>query len=293
MLTLAALHFQARRLLLEAGLPTPDLDARLLIEDATGTSHADVITNPGKEVGGLQAAALEAALARRLAGEPVHRILGWREFYGLRLCLSKETLEPRPDTETLVDAALPRLRDIAAREGGCHILDLGTGTGAVALALLSEVPLATAMATDVSEDALSTAATNARANGLADRFQALQSDWFAEVEGRFHAILSNPPYISVADHAALDRSTKDFDPARALIGGEDGLDAYRAIATGAAGHLVEGGFVAVEIGHDQRESAAAVFEAEGWRLRGAKRDLGGNDRVLIFERPGAECRNAK
>ena len=141
------------------------------------------------------AARIEDALARRLAGEPVHRIFGFRDFYGLRLTLSPATLEPRPDTETLVDAMLPFLRAVASREGRCRILDLGTGTGAIALALASQVTEAEVTATDISDEALATAAGNAADAGLADRFIPLHSDWFSAIGGKFHAIVSNPPYI--------------------------------------------------------------------------------------------------
>ena len=134
-------------------------------------------------IGPEAVAAIRQAIARRVAGEPVHRILGFRDFYGLRLFLSPETLEPRPDTETLVDAVLPFLRETAAREGVCRILDLGTGTGAIALALLAEVPQATAVGVDISADALATAGRNARENGLSGRFQAVQSDWFEKISG--------------------------------------------------------------------------------------------------------------
>src|SRR5690606_13622064 len=146
-------------------------------------------------------AAVEAALERRSAGEPVHRILGFREFYGLELSLSAQTLEPRPDTEILIDAILPFMRDVTARDGACRVLDLGTGTGAIALALLANVPDATAIGVDVSPDALATAARNAAGLGLADRFTALRSDWFSQINGRFHVIASNPPYIRSDDIA--------------------------------------------------------------------------------------------
>ena len=140
-------------------------------------------------------ARIDDALARRLAGEPVHRIFGYRDFYGLRLKLSPQTLEPRPDTETLVDAILPFLREIGKREGHCRILDLGTGTGAIALALASQIPEAMVTATDISQEALATAAANAADAGLADRFIPVLSDWFSAIDGKFHAIVSNPPYI--------------------------------------------------------------------------------------------------
>src|SRR5690606_12131695 len=152
---------------------------------------------------------------RRAAGEPVHRILGFREFYGLKLFLSPATLEPRPDTETLVDAVLPFLRRMAAREGACRVLDLGTGTGALALALLAEVPQATAVGADISVDALATAERNALENGLSSRFQAIRSDWFEKISGTFHAIVANPPYIPSYELETLQSEVRDHDPAMA------------------------------------------------------------------------------
>lgn len=277
--TLAELIREARSAL--ASSPTADLDARLLVEHFTETSRADAILRADRQIPPKQEAALRAALSRRVGGEPVHRILGWREFYGLKLGLSPETLEPRPDTETLVDAMIERLRRVKAG-GRCRILDLGTGTGAIGLALLSQLPGATVVATDISAEALATAAANAEALGLAPRFSTLQSDWFSAVEGRFHGIVSNPPYIKPRDYETLDRSVKDFDPVRALVGGDDGLDAYRKIAARAGSHLEPGGFVGVETGFDQREDVTAIFEAQDFSLVEAKDDLGGNHRVLVF-----------
>jgi release factor glutamine methyltransferase len=223
-------------------------------------------------------------VARRAAGEPVHRILGFREFYGLKLFLSPETLEPRPDTETLVDAVLPFLRQTAAREGACRVLDLGTGTGAIALALLAEVPQATAVGVDISADALSTASRNARENGLSGRFQAVHSDWFENISGTFHAIVANPPYIPANELQTLQSEVRNFDPARALDGGADGLDAYRTIAGQAKAYLDATGRLAVEIGHTQKEDVSRLFEAAGFQVVEARKDLAGHERVLVFQR---------
>jgi len=214
----------------------------------------------------------------------VHRILGYREFYGLRLSLSAETLEPRPDTETLVDAILPFARATAERLGECNILDLGTGTGAIALALLSAVPVATATGVDISLDALSTAARNAAELGLGGRFKALNSNWFEKVSGRYHVIASNPPYIPGRDIGNLQDEVRDFDPHQALDGGVDGLDPYRVIAAKAERFLEIQGKVAVEIGYTQKSEVTGLFTAAGYTVAGAYGDLGGNDRVLVFER---------
>jgi len=282
-LSLREMLQRARQRLTDAGIPEATLDARLLVEHFSGTTRIDAITDPEREVGSDIVEAIDAVLARRLAGEPVHRILGFRDFYGLRLSLSPETLEPRPDTETLVDAVLPFVRKTVARQGECSILDLGTGTGAIALALLHLVPAARATGADISDDALATAATNALTLGLAERFCARKSDWFAKISGRYDAIVSNPPYISSNTIETLQKEVRDFDPHRALDGGQDGLHAYRAIADSAANHLEEDGIVAVEIGNTQKQDVSAIFAEADFDLVDARRDLAGNDRVLVFK----------
>lgn len=280
--TLGELLASARNRLSQAGTGDHGLDARLLVEHVTGTARADAIARPDEPVPAAAVEALDAALVRRLAGEPVHRILGFREFYGLRLALSAGTLEPRPDTETLVEAVLPLVEGAAARQGRCRVLDLGTGTGAIALALLSAVPSATAIGVDISDDALATAARNARQLGLADRFTATKSDWFSKISGLFDGIVSNPPYIRSNDIGALQVEVRDFDPHRALDGGHDGLDAYRLIANGAKPFLAPEGFLAVEIGDTQKAEVGQVFRQAGFVLTDARADLAGNDRVLVF-----------
>lgn len=280
--TLSQLLRRARAWLREAGVETPDLDARLLVGHFAGTTHADAIADPDRMIAGEAVGRLEAALARRAAGEPVHRILGHRDFYGLTLSLSPETLEPRPDTETLVDLVLPWLKEKAGEGLRPRILDLGTGTGAIALALLNAVRQATAVGADVSADALATAHANAAALGLAGRFEARRSDWFSAVGEKFHAIVSNPPYIPSELIGTLPREVRDFDPVRALDGGRDGLDPYRIIAARSAGHLEAGGCVAVEVGHDQAGAVTRLFEAAGFRPAGTAKDLLGHARALMF-----------
>ncbi len=281
--TLGALLAEARRRLASAGIEEAALDARLLVENLAGASRTETVTRPERPVSADAAAAVLAAIARRAAHEPVHRILGWREFHGLRLSLSPSTLEPRADTETLVDAVLPFVRETARREGFCRILDLGTGTGAIALALLKAEPRATAVGADIAEEALRTARANAEACGLAERFVAVRSDWFDEIAGRFHLIAANPPYIESQAIETLQPEVRLFDPRAALDGGADGLDAYRIIAAGSAGHLKDGGRIALEIGHRQKDAVEALFGVAGYRLSQAVRDLGGNDRVVVFQ----------
>jgi len=275
---------EARNRLQSAGVTEAALDARLLVEHFTGTTRTEALASPGKALPANEVEAVRGAVERRLKGEPVHRILGYREFYGMRLQLSPGTLEPRPDTETLVDLVLPFARHATEAHGECRILDIGTGTGAIALALLGQLPMAHAVATDISSDALATARTNADIMGHGERFEPVLSDWFAKVSRRFHVIVSNPPYISTAVLNDLAREVRDFDPRAALDGGPDGLDAYRIIATQAKRHLVDGGIVGVEIGYDQRDAVTSLFASLGYAEMAHGRDLGGHDRALIFGR---------
>ena len=200
----------------------------------------------------------------------------------MSLRISRHTLEPRPDTEILVDTMLPIMRQIVASKGTVTILDLGTGTGAIALALLKECPEAVALGTDISKDALTTARRNADELGFADRFKTKCSDWFQNIEGGFDIIVSNPPYIKGSIIPTLAPEVRDFDPLAALDGGPDGLDGYRAIANGIREALNIGGSIGVEIGFDQKDSVAELFASTGFALRQAVRDYGNNDRVLVF-----------
>ncbi|MGG7519242.1 peptide chain release factor N(5)-glutamine methyltransferase [Allorhizobium undicola] len=280
--SLAEVLADLRRRFAAAGLNDPAMDARHLLMGLLGLSMTDLVVGGERPVCKEDGARIEAAALRRLAREPVHRILGAREFYGLTLALSAATLEPRPDTEILVESALGFLRPIAARQQDVRILDLGTGTGAIALALLKECENIRATATDISAEALATAARNAESNGLSDRLITLKSDWFTAVDGSFDMIVSNPPYISKAVIEGLEPEVRLYDPMAALDGGEDGLDAYRAIASNAGRFLRPHGHVALEIGYDQKQAVSDIFDQAGFKLAQAASDHGGNDRVLIF-----------
>jgi release factor glutamine methyltransferase len=285
--TLGGLIRQARQALASARVADAALDSRLIVEALTGTTRAEAIADPDRPIAAAKANAVADAVRRRLAGEPVHRILGFRAFHGLTLALSPDTLEPRPDTETLVDAVLPFVRATAGRLGRCRILDLGTGSGAIALALLKEVPGAAAEGVDISPGALATAATNAAAAGLGGRFRPLHSHWYSATEGRYHLIVANPPYIRSEELASLQPEVRLHDPVQALDGGHDGLDAFREIASGADAHLEPGGKIALEIGHDQKMDVSALFERAGFSLAEAVQDLSGHTRALLFSRRAA------
>jgi release factor glutamine methyltransferase len=260
----------------------PSQEVRILAEWAFGLSRLELVTLEREFVAPHRLAMFETALARREKGEPVHRIIGARPFRSLHLALSKDTLEPRADTETLVDLALSHLAGRGGLERPFSILDLGTGTGAIGLALLAELPNATALLTDISTDALATAAQNASANGLKDRAIFQQGSWFDGIEDRFDLVVSNPPYIPTSVIATLDVEVREHDPLAALDGGPDGLAPYRMIATAAPDYLKDDAIIAVEIGHDQAASVTAIFEAAGFRLIELRQDLGGRDRALAF-----------
>ncbi|MBM3519609.1 MAG: peptide chain release factor N(5)-glutamine methyltransferase [Alphaproteobacteria bacterium] len=268
---------RAARARLEArGAGTPGLDARLLLERAAGLSHAEIVAEPERPIDDGTIGHLNALLARREAGEPISRILGEREFYGRRFTIAPAVLDPRPDTETLIEAALPLMT------GDGAILDLGTGSGIIAITLLAERPRWRATATDLSAEALAIATANARAQGFADRFSCIHGNWYEPVSGRFDLIVSNPPYIPLAEIEGLAREVRDHDPRRALDGGPDGLDAYRRIAAGAPSHMAAKARILVEIGKGQEGAVTAIFAGNGLSPGPCHRDLAGLIRCLVF-----------
>lgn len=273
---------EVRRRFEAAGLADAATDARVLVCALLDLTPTDLLLKGDQPVMPDMVPRVEEAALRRLQREPVHRILGQRHFYGLDLSLSSGTLEPRPDTETLVDVILPHLRNMIGRGLKPTIVDLGTGTGAIALALLHECPEAEAVGIDISEDALKTATQNALRNGLGSRFRTQPGPWFDNVSERFDIIVSNPPYIRSSVVAGLEPEVAKFDPMVALDGGPDGLDAYRAIAAEARDHLADHGLLGLEIGFDQRDDVTQIVEGAGFSLVEARQDYGGNDRVLVF-----------
>jgi release factor glutamine methyltransferase len=276
MLKASALLGSARRRLARA--VSPALDARLLLQAAAGLRTDELIAEPDLSVSPGVARLYESYVERRAGGEPVSRILGVRAFCGVELTVTPAVLDPRPETEHLVEEVL------LSGEGLTRFLDLGTGSGAIAIAVAQALPTVEVVAVDVSAAALLVAKANAQRLGVGARIAFQQSDWFSEVTGRFDIIASNPPYIASDDIANLALDVKGHDPHLALDGGRDGLSCYRAIAQSAAEHLNHGGRVIVEIGHDQLESASAVFAAHGFQRIKAYRDYAGLDRGLVFVR---------
>jgi release factor glutamine methyltransferase len=263
------------------GIESAELDARILVGSVLGLELTGLIAAAGRILDRDEAECLEGFARRRIAGEPVARILGFREFWGLPLRLSPATLVPRPDTETVVEAALEILRADSRRDSPLRIADLGTGSGALLLALLSELPDAFGVGTDISVPALLTARDNARQLGFAARAAFAACDYAAALSGPFDLIVSNPPYIRSAQIASLDAEVRDHDPHRALDGGFDGLDAYRLIAPQASRLLAPGGALVVEVGHGQSGEVPGLLRAAGLTSAGPpKSDLAGIRRVV-------------
>lgn len=275
---------ETRKLFRHEKIENADLDARLLVEFITSTTRMDEILNPARPVTDDEQKRLNRVIEQRLGGMPVYRIIGKREFFGIDFLLSEDTLEPRADTETLVIMILPFLANVILEKKKAKILDMGTGTGAIAIAALANVQNAHATAVDISDDALKTAKINAKNAGVGERFTAIKSDWFENIQGTFDLIVSNPPYIRECDISALAREVREHDPARALAGGKDGLDFYRKLARESARFLEHNGRVAVEIGKGQHDDVKQLFDEAGFKLVETRKDLNGILRALMFSR---------
>ncbi len=270
----------AEAMLAAAGIENAGREARLLAIEALGCTALDLALH-GEAPCGDGAMRLAAMLARRRAGEPVARILGAWEFWGLPFRLSPETLVPRPDTETAVEAGLAVLSD----RGGAHrLLDLGTGSGCLLVALLSERPAAHGVGLDRSEGALATARINAVANGVGDRAAFVCGDWAAALAGPFDLVVSNPPYVASAAIPGLAAEVRTHDPRAALDGGPDGLGAYHAILREAPRLLAPGGTLVLEIGYDQAEAVAGLVAGAGLVAAPVVLDLAGRPRVVLARR---------
>lgn len=261
------------------GIDSPELDARILVGHALGLDHAALAAADGRKLADEEERAIEALAQRRLTHEPTARIIGCKEFWSLPLHIEPSTLVPRPETETVVEAALAAIAagDVLSRS--LRIADVGTGCGAILLALLSELPNAFGVGTDVSTAAIVVARDNACRLGLAQaRFVAC--DMLAALRGPFQLIVSNPPYIASRELAALAPDVRDFDPRRALDGGSDGLHFYRAIAASAPALLARGGVLVVEVGLGQAQAVSALFAGAGLALLPPRPDIHDVTRAL-------------
>jgi len=263
-----------------SGIETPELDARILVGHALSLDHAGLAAADARSLTGAEEAAIAALCRRRLAHEPVARIIGCKEFWSLNLRIGTATLVPRPETETLVAAALSAIAADGGRARALRIADLGTGSGAILLALLTELPNAFGVGSDVSPRALTLARDNARHLGQ-DRAAFVACDLLAALRGPFDVIVSNPPYIASADIARLAPEVRLFDPHLALDGGADGLDFYRAIAASAPARLAPGGIVVVELGAGQAEPVAALLQGAGLAPLPPQSDINAVPRALV------------
>ena len=266
-----------------AGLEEPGREARLALCEAGGLRASALMASPEAALGEPAASRLADLAARRAAGEPLSKIAGRREFWGLTLIVSPDVLDPRPETETLIETALKLIG--ARRRARLRILDLGVGSGAILCALLTECPAALGLGVDASPAAVAIASRNVEACGLAARAEIRLGSWTQGVEGPFDLIVSNPPYIRSADIEALQREVRDFDPRLALDGGADGLDAYRAILPASVGLLAPGGRLIVEVGAGQGGDVLGLAARLGFVHGETRRDLAGIERVVIGERP--------
>ena len=275
-MTVADLLAGGRARLAAAGVETAHLDCRLLAGHALGMSREAMLRESATAVSKEAADLFEALLSRRIGGEPVSRILGRREFWGLEFEVTDDVLDPRADTEVLVGAVV----DCVGLDFAGTILDLGTGSGCIPVALLSELKQARAVAVDIDEDALACARRNAVRNGVADRIAFHPGDWLAGISGRFDIVTSNPPYIRSGDIPDLEADVRDHDPWIALDGGEDGLGAYRSIIAGLERVLETRGAVFLEIGSDQAEQVSELLKTGGFNEIRILADLSGRDRCL-------------
>ena len=278
--TITSARRALRDLLSQAGIDSADVDARLLIAHALDIERTTVLTHGDRVLTPDEIRRVDALAARRIAREPVARIIGAKEFWSLALALSPDVLVPRPETETVVELALDSIVGDALRMESLRILDIGTGSGALLLALLKELEHATGTGTDISEGALAVAHANAERHGLMPRCQFVECDMAASLQGPFDLIVSNPPYIPRNEIAGLAPEVRNYDPALALDGGLDGLDYYRAIAAEAGRLLVPGGRLVVELGIGQEAAVRGLFSEAGLTAGGARPDLAGIPRAL-------------
>jgi release factor glutamine methyltransferase len=272
-----------------AGIDSPERDARALVGLALQVGAAELIAEPDRSLTADQSGRLRDLLARRLAREPVSRLRGSREFYGRDFTISPATLDPRPETETIVEAALQLVAEgvFSQRRAGAgplRILDVGTGSGALLVTLLAEIPDATGLGTDISAAALEVARANAEKHGVAARAGFLQTRSLAGVTGPFDLLVANPPYIPTGDLDGLDPEVAGFDPRGALDGGVDGLGVYREIAPDLA-RVVPRGWCLFEVGADQAADVTRLLSRHAPRASPVLRhwdDLGGHTRCVAI-----------
>ena len=271
---------RASRCLADAGIDAARQDARILLSHVTGLTRSQLVTESETSLDTAQQTQFNAVIVRRAGREPVSHILGQREFWSLSFVVSGAVLDPRPDSEALVDAALHHCPD---NDVPLSIIDLGTGSGCLLLSLLSEWPTATGVGVDISDEALAVATRNADRLGMASRVRFLRGDWSAAVDGSFDIAVSNPPYISTAEISVLEPEVVNFEPHVALDGGADGLSAYRRLLPEMRRLLSASGIGVVEIGAGQRDAVAEILDDSGLSVLDVRQDLAGFDRCVVFK----------
>ena len=261
-----------------AGVPDPARDARILLAHAAQVDAARVTLIAPEDIAADIVERYDHLVALRAVRVPVSQLIGGREFYGRRFDITREVLDPRPETESLIEVALSAPFN--------SVLDLGVGSGCLIVTLLAERPDATGVAVDISEAACLQASANAVLHGVGDRVQVLKSDWFDAVEGRFDLIVANPPYLAADEMEQTQPELRDHEPRLALTDEADGLTAYRVIAAEAQGYLSADGRVLVETGWQQASDVRDIFQAQGWGDLSILPDLGGRDRIVSASKPG-------
>ena len=276
--TIGAIYQQLSDELAAAGIEEPRLEARMLMSFAAGLEQSRIIGYPEDEIAADTAAKLNNLAERRKTGEPIAYITGQKEFWSLNFKVSEETLIPRPDSETLIEAVLAKLPDKSASP---RILDLGTGSGCLLMALLSELPNATGLGVDINPETCEIARENAEQFGLTSRAKIKTNDWMTGLDGEFDIIISNPPYIVESEIAALEPDVKKFEPHLALSGGADGLSAYRLIAAQCRAHLPPNGLLAVECGMGQVTDIKGIFEKNNLMVKNVHKDIANVERCIL------------
>lgn len=274
---LSALYRQAKEHLQNADIETAALDARLIIQHVLGLDQASFMVQQDLGVAVGKQAEIERLVSRRAAGEPVSKILGYKEFYGRDFKVTADTLDPRPETEILIEQAL---KWASGQRQPIHLIDLGTGTGCIPITLLKELPEATAVAVDISEAALKIAEENAKTHNVADRIQFVRSNWTSDINESFDLVVSNPPYIPESDIESLQKEVKNHDPILALEGGKDGLDPYRIIFSQLKTILKPDGAAFFEFGYAQGPNLERLIERAHFSLVGITPDIAGIPRVV-------------